>query len=185
MGHVATTGGITAEDIRDLIVATVEHRLGPVNRLASPIKWPRDKGGPYVADDTRRFAHDIGLVPRTTPVSPATERHGRSFRADPQARLRSREPHARRTHRHGAATRRLTHYIEVHQHKKLRYQSPPRVHHSYPRGLVRQLGGNDRGAAIARFEALRLAPKLQKTGTERPAWVALSGCGMFDVGCGG
>ena len=32
MGHVATTGGITAEDIRDLMVATVEHRLGPVNR---------------------------------------------------------------------------------------------------------------------------------------------------------
>jgi len=37
MGHVATTGGISAEDVRDLMVATVEHRFGPVNRLAEPI----------------------------------------------------------------------------------------------------------------------------------------------------
>ena len=28
MGHVATTGGITAEDVQDLMVATVEHRYG-------------------------------------------------------------------------------------------------------------------------------------------------------------
>ena len=28
MGHVATTGGITAEDVQDLIVAAVEHRYG-------------------------------------------------------------------------------------------------------------------------------------------------------------
>ena len=34
MGHVATTGGITAEDVQDLMVATVEHRYGPVNRLS-------------------------------------------------------------------------------------------------------------------------------------------------------
>ncbi len=26
MGHVVTTGGITAEDVQDLMVATVEHR---------------------------------------------------------------------------------------------------------------------------------------------------------------
>ncbi|MBB4860352.1 transposase InsO family protein [Novosphingobium chloroacetimidivorans] len=69
MGHVATTGGITAEDIRDLMVATVENGFGTLNRLASPIEWLSDNGSPYVAKDTRRFAHDIGLVPRTTPVS--------------------------------------------------------------------------------------------------------------------
>lgn len=33
MGHVATTGGITADDVRDLMVASVEHRYGSVNRL--------------------------------------------------------------------------------------------------------------------------------------------------------
>ena len=42
MGHVATTDSITAEDIRDLMVATVEHRVGPVNRLAAPIDWLTD-----------------------------------------------------------------------------------------------------------------------------------------------
>lgn len=36
MGHVATTGGIPAKDVRDLMVTTVEHRYGPVNRLAAP-----------------------------------------------------------------------------------------------------------------------------------------------------
>jgi hypothetical protein len=29
MGHVANTGGISAEDIRDLRTITVEHRFGP------------------------------------------------------------------------------------------------------------------------------------------------------------
>ena len=44
MGYVATTGGITAEDVRNLMVATVEHRYGPVNRLAEPIEWLTDNG---------------------------------------------------------------------------------------------------------------------------------------------
>ena len=69
MGHVATTGGITAEDVQDLMVATVEHRFGPVNRLPEPIEWLSDNGSCYVARDTRAFARDIGLIPRTTPVS--------------------------------------------------------------------------------------------------------------------
>jgi len=46
MGHVAPTGGTTAEDVRDLMVATVEHRFGPVNRLAEPIEWLTDNGRP-------------------------------------------------------------------------------------------------------------------------------------------
>ena len=36
---MATTGGITAENVQDLMVATVEHRYGPVNRLPEPIEW--------------------------------------------------------------------------------------------------------------------------------------------------
>ncbi len=69
VGHVATTGGITAEDVQDLMVATVEYRYGPVNRLPKPIEWLTDNGSCYTARDTRTFARDIGLVPRTTPVS--------------------------------------------------------------------------------------------------------------------
>lgn len=38
MGFVATTSGIFAEDVRDLVTATVEHRFGRVNRLPSTIE---------------------------------------------------------------------------------------------------------------------------------------------------
>jgi putative transposase len=44
MGHVATTGGITAEGVQKLIIATVEHCYGPLkspaltNRMADG-KW--------------------------------------------------------------------------------------------------------------------------------------------------
>ncbi len=69
MGYVATTGGITAEDVQDLLVATVEHRYGHVNRLPKPIEWLTDNGSCYTARDTRTFARDIGPLPRTTPVS--------------------------------------------------------------------------------------------------------------------
>lgn len=34
---MATTDGITVENVRDLMVATVEHHYGFVNRLPTPI----------------------------------------------------------------------------------------------------------------------------------------------------
>ena len=68
MGYVATTAGISAEDVRDLMVASVEHRFGQVNRLPQPIEWLTDNGSCFTARDTRRFARDIGLIPRTTPI---------------------------------------------------------------------------------------------------------------------
>ena len=68
MGHVATTGGIKGEHIRDLMVSAVEHRFGQINRLPAAIEWLTDNGSCYTATDTRRFAGDIGLLPLTTPV---------------------------------------------------------------------------------------------------------------------
>lgn len=58
MGRVATTGGITAEDVRERMVATVEHSFGPVTRLAKPIECLADNGSPYIAGDTRRFTRE-------------------------------------------------------------------------------------------------------------------------------
>ncbi|SFO10523.1 transposase [Sphingomonas sp. OK281] len=74
MGHVATTGGITAKDVEDLMVATVEHRYGQVNRVPEPIEWLTDNpvpsetegGSCYTVRNTRAFAWGIGLIPRTT-----------------------------------------------------------------------------------------------------------------------
>ena len=34
MSYVATTGGITGKDVRDLMVAAVEHSFGPAQQLA-------------------------------------------------------------------------------------------------------------------------------------------------------
>ncbi len=79
MGYVATTG-ITAQDVRDLMVATVEHRFGQVNKLPHAIEWLTDKGSCYTARDTRRFARDIGLIPRTTPGESPKQRYGRGVR---------------------------------------------------------------------------------------------------------
>src|SRR5215210_2423156 len=68
MSFVATTGGIGGEEVRDLMVAAVEHRFGRVNRLPRTIEWLSDNGSGYVSTETRRFARDLGLEPRTTPV---------------------------------------------------------------------------------------------------------------------
>ncbi|MBX9934616.1 MAG: DDE-type integrase/transposase/recombinase [Methylobacterium sp.] len=48
MSFVATTAGITGEDVRDLMVATVEHRFGPVNKVPNQIEWLTDNGGCYI-----------------------------------------------------------------------------------------------------------------------------------------
>jgi putative transposase len=55
-------------DVRDLMMAAVEHRFGRVNRLPFAIEWLSDNGSSYIAGDTRSFARDIGLEPRTTPI---------------------------------------------------------------------------------------------------------------------
>ncbi len=53
----------------EILNGRVEHRYGQVNRVPEPIKWLSDNGSPYTARVTCAFARDIGLVPRTTPVS--------------------------------------------------------------------------------------------------------------------
>ena len=68
MSFLATTSGVSGEDVRDLMLAAVEHRFGLVNRLPVTIEWLTDNGSCYVADETRRFARVIGLEPRTTPI---------------------------------------------------------------------------------------------------------------------
>ena len=37
--------------------------------MPEPIEWLTDNGSCYTARDTRAFARDVGLVPRTKPVS--------------------------------------------------------------------------------------------------------------------
>jgi putative transposase len=65
---VATTGGIGGDEVRDLMVAAVEHRFGRIDRLPDTIEWLSDNGSGYIAHETRSFARNLGLEPRTTPV---------------------------------------------------------------------------------------------------------------------
>ena len=81
MGHVAATGGITAEDIRDLMVATVEHRFGPVNRMAAPIEWLTDNP---VLSLSRAAAPTLLGTPAASPAKSAW------YRAPPRSARRSR-----------------------------------------------------------------------------------------------
>lgn len=125
MGHVATTGGITAEDVQDLMVATVEHRYGRVNCVPAPIEWLTDNGSCYVARGTRAFARDIGLIPRTTPVSSPqsnsmVEAFVRTLKRD-YVRVNPR-PDAQTVIAQLPAW--IEHYNEVHPHRALGYRSP-------------------------------------------------------------
>lgn len=137
MSFVATTGGITGEDVRDLMVAAVEHRFGQVNRLPSTIEWLTDNGSCYVAGETRRFAKDIGLTPRTTPMeSPQSngiaEAFVRTLKRD-YVRV-SPIPDAKAVLRQLPGW--LAHYNELHPHRALRYRSPREfIRRSTPEGL--------------------------------------------------
>ena len=64
---VATTGGVTGEMVRDLMVEAVEMRFGTATPTP-PIEWLTDNGSPYIARDTRSFAREIGLDPLTTAI---------------------------------------------------------------------------------------------------------------------
>ena len=125
MSYVATTAGLTGEDVRDRMVAAVEHRFGPVNQLPSLIEWLTDNGSCYVARDTRCFARDLELVPRTTPLeSPQSNGMAEAF-----VRTLKRDyvrvsvlPDAESVLRQLPVW--LAHYNNLHPHRALGYRSP-------------------------------------------------------------
>jgi putative transposase len=125
MSFIATTAGITGEDVRNLMVSAVEHRFGRVNQLPSPIEWLTDNGSCYLARETRRFARDIGLAPRTTPLeSPQSNGMAEAFvRTLKRDYVRvSPIPDAASVLRQLPAW--LAHYNDLHPHRALGYCSP-------------------------------------------------------------
>jgi putative transposase len=125
MSYVATTGGIGGEEVRDLMVAAVEHRFGRVNRLPQTIEWLSDNGSGYVSTESRRFARDLGLEPRTTPIeSPQSNGMAEAFvRTIKRDYVRvSPVPNAESVLRQLPGW--LAHYNAVHPHKALGYRSP-------------------------------------------------------------
>ena len=125
MAYVATTHGLKGEDVRDLMVASVESRFGSVNRLAQTIEWLSDNGSGYVAKETQAFAREIGLEPLTTPVtSPQSngmaEAFVRTIKRD-YARVNT-LPDANTVIE--SLPLWFDHYNAVHPHSALRYRSP-------------------------------------------------------------
>lgn len=68
ISHVATTGGVTGEMVRDLMIESVEQRFGTIARLPHRVEWLSDNGSCYTAAETRTFAQNVGFISCFTPV---------------------------------------------------------------------------------------------------------------------
>lgn len=65
--YISSTIGIDGKAIRDLMLESVEYRMGET-RLKKPIQWLTDNGSCYTAKETVLFGTDLGLEIRTTPA---------------------------------------------------------------------------------------------------------------------
>jgi len=140
MAWCATTGGISGEMIRDLMLEAVEKRFGAAV-APQPIQWLSDNGSAYRANETIEFAVGLGLVPCFTPVrSPQSNGMAEAFvktfkrdyvyihdRPDAQTVL-------------SQLSTWFEDYNEVHPHKALRLKSPREFIRSYLQPAACPLG---------------------------------------------
>lgn len=77
MAWVATTGGLSGEMARDLMLACIEQRFGAI-RAPQPVQCLADSGSAYIAHDTRDFAVALNLVAYFTSPSAAPRATGPS-----------------------------------------------------------------------------------------------------------
>jgi transposase InsO family protein len=131
MAWCASTGGISGEMIRDLMLESVERRFGAAG-LPNPIQWLSDNGSCYRAHETIDFAIRLGLVPCFTPVrSPQSngmaEAFVKTFKRD-YVYVHDR-PDAQTVLSQLPAW--FEDYNESHPHKALRMKSPREFMRSY------------------------------------------------------
>ena len=127
----ATTGGISGEMIRDLMLEAVEKRFG-ADCAPHPLQWLSDNGSCYRAYETIEFAAGLGLVPCFTPVrSPQSNGMAESF-------VKTFKRDYVYVHDRPDAQTVLSHlsnwfedYNEVHPHKALQLKSPREFIRSY------------------------------------------------------
>lgn len=67
ISFAATTAGISGELVRDVMVQTMHKRFGEVEYMPQRTQWLSDNGSGYIAEETRDFARDIGLIACRTP----------------------------------------------------------------------------------------------------------------------
>ncbi|MHA6128990.1 IS3 family transposase [Pseudomonas sp. G5(2012)] len=124
IGWVASPTGYSGDDIRDLMLESVEKRFGD-QLPTTPVQWLSDNGSAYTAEQTRLFARQIGLQPVTTPVrSPQSNGMAESFVKTIKRDYVAHMPKPDRE----TALRNLAiafeHYNEQHPHSALNYRSP-------------------------------------------------------------
>jgi len=79
MRYIASTIGIDGQAIRDLMLETLEYRLGKT-WSETPIQWLTDNGSCYTAKETVAFGKKLGLDIRTTlPYSPESNGMAEAF----------------------------------------------------------------------------------------------------------
>ena len=127
MSWVATTKGIDADLVGDLMMQAVEQRFGANGNAAGNVEWLTDNGSCYTAAKTRSFAQELGLKPVTTWMrSPQSNGMAESF-----VRTFKRD-YADLAHRPDAQTvmQQLAgwfeHYNTQHPHSALGYLPPRR-----------------------------------------------------------
>ena len=125
---VARRHGIAANQLftwRRLVAQGSLTAAGSGEEVVPAFEWLSDNGSCYVAGDTRSFARDIGLEPRTTPLeSPQSNGMAEAFvRTIKRDYVRvSPRPDAETVMRQLPTW--IAHYNEVHPHKALGYRSP-------------------------------------------------------------
>jgi len=79
MRYIASTIGIDGQAIRDLMLETIEYRLGKAF-TEKPVQWLTDNGSCYTAKETVAFGKRLGLDIRTTlPYSPESNGMAEAF----------------------------------------------------------------------------------------------------------
>ncbi len=67
IGWVSSPTGYSGDDIRDLMLESVEKRSGD-QLPATPVQWLSDNGSAHTVEQTHLCARQIGLQPVTTPT---------------------------------------------------------------------------------------------------------------------
>lgn len=125
MSWVATTKGIDANLVGDLMMQAIEYRFGSGKTAPNQVEWLTDNGSCYIAGNVRSFARDLGLKPVTTPIqSPQSNGMAESFvktfkRDYVQMALRPNSATVM-----GHLKNWFEHYNQKHPHSALKYLSP-------------------------------------------------------------
>ena len=82
MGHIATTGGITGDMVRDLMASCIEYRFGRIDSLPHPIEWLSDNGSAYTAHETISLPGSWG----SSPAQPRTTARSRTGWQNPSSK---------------------------------------------------------------------------------------------------